>query len=171
MAKNNLYSDFKQEVKDIEKRVTSEITPHVNRLLKESVGRSLIDWYNDYDQKSYDRTYNFMKILDNTRTSGKGNILTLSVDSGSMQNYSGWNGKVYNNTYTIGKISEKYNGQKLNASIAFDFMFMNGEHGHGKWMKHQSIPPYMYVDRDIESGWYGQLDKLINNKLDKILGK
>ena len=62
---------------------------------------------------------------------------------------------------------------------AFDFMFMNGEHGHDKkgfegkhhWMMHRSLPPYMYVERDIESGFGGRLDKIINNRIEEILRK
>lgn len=50
-------------------------------------------------------------------------------------------------------------------------MFMNGEHGHGHWMMHRSIPPYMYVERDIESGFNGRLDKIINKRVDEILRK
>ena len=43
-------------------------------------------------------------------------------------------------------------------------MFMGGQHGYGQWMKHQSLPPYMYVERDIESGFGGRLDDIINKK-------
>lgn len=103
--------------------------------------------------QSYERTYNFMKILDSTRTRGKGNILRFSVDSGAMDSYVGWF------------------GQSLQPSTAFDYMFMDGEHGHGKWMMHQSLPPYMYVERDIESGFGGRLDKIVNNRIDQILRK
>ena len=56
-------------------------------------------------------------------------------------------------------------------STAFDYMFMDGEHGHGKWMMHQSLPPYMYVERDIESGFGGRLDKIINSRIEQILRK
>ena len=48
---------------------------------------------------------------------------------------------------------------------------MDGEHGHGKWMMYQSLPPYMYVERDIESGFGSRLDKIINNRIDQILRK
>ena len=111
-----------------------------------------------------------MNILNNTKTSGKGNLITMYVDSGSMGNYPGWNGYGYGNTYTIGK-SEKYSNQKLNASIAFDFMFMNGEHGHGKWQKKISTPPYLYVDAEINSGFGGKVYDIIDKKIEKILRK
>ncbi len=146
-------SDLNDKIRIIENHLAEEVAPEVNELLKESVRFSLIDWYNDYDPKSYERTYNFMKILDNTKTKGKGNRLTMTVDSGVMNSYPGfW-------------------GQKLQPSTAFDYMFMNGEHGHGRWMMHRSLPPYMYVERDIESGFGGQLDKIINKKIEEILRK
>lgn len=167
MANNGL-DDLIKKLDRIENHLSEEIAPEVNELLKESVRFSLIDWYNDYDPQDYQRTYNFMNILNNTRTIGKGNLITMYVDSGSMSNYPGWNGYGYGNSYTIGK-SEKYSNQKLNASIAFDFMFMNGEHGHGKWMMHQSLSPYMYVDADIRDGFGGRINKVINNKIEKIL--
>lgn len=141
------------KIRIIENHLAEEIAPQVNELLKESVRFSLIDWYNDYDPKSYERTYNFMKILDNTKTKGKGNRLTMRIDSGVMNNYPGfW-------------------GQTLQPSTAFDYMFMNGEHGHGRWMMHRSLSPYMYVERDIESGFGDRLDKIVNKKIEEILRK
>lgn len=145
--------DLIKKLDRIENHLAEEIAPDINKLLKESVRFSLVDWYNDYDPKSYKRTNNFMKILDSTRTSGRGNSLTMSIDSGSMDNYPGF-----------------YN-QKLQPSTAFDFMFMNGEHGHGKWMMHQSLPPYMYVDADINDGFGGRVNQVINNGIKRILNR
>lgn len=161
MAKNNLYGDFKKKLDRIQNHMAEEVAPQVNELLKESVRYSLIDWYNDYEPNMYKRTYNFMKILDSIRTSGKGNILTLSVDSSAMNPYQGFDEPPY----------KGYEKQLLNTGTAFDYMFMNGEHGHGHWMMHRSIPPYMYVERDIESGFNGRLDKIINKRVDEILRK
>ena len=80
MAKN-IYTDFKKKLDRIENHIAEEIAPQANELLKESVRYSLIDWYNDYTPQSYERTYNFMKILDSTKTRGRGNVLRFSVDS------------------------------------------------------------------------------------------
>ena len=113
MAKD-IYGDFKKKLDRIENHLAEEIAPQANELLKESVRFSLVDWYNDYTPQSYERTYNFMKILDNTKTRGKRNVLSFIVDSGSMNSYSG------------------FYGNSLQPSTAFDFMFMNGEHGHDK---------------------------------------
>ena len=152
MAKD-IYGDFKKKLDRIENHLAEEVAPQANELLKESVRFSLVDWYNDYTPQSYERTYNFMKILDNTKTRGERNILSFIVDSGSMDSYPG------------------FYGNSLQPSTAFDFMFMNGEHGHGKWMMHRSLPPYMYVERDIESGFGGRLDTIINNRIEEILRK
>lgn len=148
-----VFDDLTKKIKVIQNNLAEEVAPQVNELLKESVRYSLVDWYNDYEPIKYTRTYNFMNILDNTRTSGKGNILTMSIDSGLMGSYVGWF------------------GQNLSPSTAFDYMFMNGEHGHGQWMMHKSLPPYMYVERDIRSGWDGRLNKIVNNKIEQILRK
>lgn len=149
----NIYNDLKKKIDRIENHLAEEIAPQVNELLKESVRYALVDWYNDYTPKFYERTYNFMKILDNTKTSGRGNLLTMSIDSGSMNKYVGWF------------------GQSLQPSTAFDYMFIDGEHGHGKLKMSQSLPPYMYVEEDIESGFGGRLDRIINNRIEKILRK
>ena len=145
------FDDLIKELKRIDEHIAEEIAPEVNELLKESVRFSLVDWYNDYTPQSYERTYNFMKILDGTKTSGNGKTITMSVDSGSMNSYPGfW-------------------GNSLQPGTAFDFFFMNGEHGHGRWMMHRSIPPYMSVDADIADGFGGRINKVINNAVNKIL--
>lgn len=154
MAKNNLYSDFEKKMDWIKTHIAEEIAPQINKLLRESVSYSLIDWYNDYEPKKYKRTYNFMNTLNNTWTKGKGNLLTMIVDSGSMNAYPSFSG-----------------GKSVEPSKAFDFMFINGEHGHGRYMMHRSLPPYMYVDRDISTGWDGRASKIINKKMDEILRK
>lgn len=154
LAKNSLYSDFEKKMNRIKNHIAEEVAPQVNELLKESVTYSLIDWYNDYEPEVYQRTNNFMNILNNTWTSGKGNLLTMTVNSGSMNSYPSF-----------------FGGKSLEPSAAFDFMFMGGEHGHGKWMMHRSLPPYMYVDRDISTGWDGRLDKIVNKKIEEILRK
>lgn len=159
MAKNSLLADIEKKLDKIKNHIAEEVAPEVNKLFKESVSWSLIDWYNDYDPKMYQRTNNFMKVITSARTSGKGNILTMTVDSDSMSSYSGFDIPPY----------EGYKREPLSADAAFDFMFMNGEHGHGRWMMHRSLPPYMYVDRDVFTGWDGRLDKIVNNKIEQIL--
>ena len=148
---NSGLDDLIKKLDRIENHLGEEIAPAVNDLLKESVRRSLIDWYNDYEPESYKRTYNFMKILDNTKTSGRGNLITMTIDSGSMNYYPG------------------FANSALQPSTAFDFFFVKGEHGHGKWMMHQSIPPYIHVESDIYDGFGGRINKVINNTIEKIL--
>lgn len=117
----------------------------------------------DKDGNLVYRKYTGMRILESTRTSAKGNLLLMSVDSGNMHNYPGWTGiNLTNDGSAVGK-------NTLIANYAFDFMFMNGEHGHGRWMMHQSIPPYMYVEDDIYDGFGGRVNKVINKTIEKIL--
>ncbi len=150
MAKNDL-NDLIKKLDRVQNHLGEEIAPAVNELLNESVYRSLIDWYNDYDPEDYERTNNFMRILESTRTSAKGNLITMTVDSDSMNSYPG------------------FFNQSLQPSTAFDFMFMNGEHGHGHWMMHQSTPSYLYVESEIYSGFKGKVNKVINNTIERIL--
>lgn len=162
MAKNDL-NDLIKKLDRVQNHLGEEIAPAVNELLKESVYHSLINWYNDYNPEDYERTYNFMRILESTRTSAKGNVLLLSVDSGNMHNYHGWTGVYLRNDGSgVGK-------NRLTANYAFDFMFMNGEHGHGRWMMHQSTPPYLYVESEIYSGFKGKVNKVINSTIERIL--
>lgn len=173
MAKGDLTSMIMADVKKKEKQLAKKVAPEINQLFKESVHNSLIDWYSDYSPMTYERTNNFMKILDSTRTRCKGNILHFSVDSGAMDNYIGWAGYGWGNTYDATREDGKYsnkkgNHQKLNASLAFDYMFMNGEHGHGRWMMHQSTPPFEIIDRDFQSGFGGHVQKIIDNKAKEL---
>ena len=59
-------------------------------------------------------------------------------------------------------------GQPLNIATAFDYMFMNGEHGHGRWMMHQSIPPFEIVDKDFQNGFGGHVQKIIDRKAKEL---
>ena len=151
MAKD--LDDMIKKLNRIENHLAEEVTQDVERLFKVSVYQSLAKWYGDY-HSSYDNIYNLMLITESACASGKRNLLSLSVDSGYMSNYPGW-----------------YN-KELYASTAFDFMFMNGEHGHGRWQKAISSPsPYLYVDSQIQSGFDGKAYDIINKKISNILGK
>jgi hypothetical protein len=133
--------------------MAEECAQEVNELFKESVRYSIVDYYNDYDPLNYQRTYNFMNgVLDSARTSGKGNILTMSVNSGLMNSYPSWIG-----------------GKNLQPSTAFDFFFIKGEHGHGRWMMKRSLPPQMYVDADVSDGFGGRVYGIISKTIDRIL--
>ena len=146
--------DLNELISKLEKlnnNLAEEIAPEVNKLFKESVNISLVDWYNDYDPKVYKRTNNFMRSSNSAKTTGEGNILIMSVDSSPMSDYPGfW-------------------GQTLDADAAFDFFFMNGEHGHGKFMMHQSLPPYMAIESDISDGFGGRIDGIVDEKIRQIL--
>lgn len=149
MAKD--LNDLISKLEKLNNNLAEEIAPEVNKLLKESVNFSLVDWYNDYDPKVYKRTNNFMRSSNSAKTTGEGNTLIMSVDSSPMSDYPGfW-------------------GQTLDADAAFDFFFMNGEHGHGKYMMHQSLPPYMAIENDISDGFGGRIDDIITKKINEAL--
>lgn len=147
--------DLNELISKLEKlnnNLAEEIAPEVNKLLKESVNISLVDWYNDYDPKYYSRTNNFMRVSNTAKTTGEGNVLNMSVDSSSMDAYPGF-----------------FEGKNLEPDAAFDFFFMNGEHGHGIFMMHQSLPPYMVIESDISDGFGGRIDGIIDEKIRQIL--
>jgi hypothetical protein len=166
----NGLDDLIKKLDRLENHLAEEVAPEVNKLFKESVEYSLINYYNSYDPENYQRTFNFMNgVLDSARTSGKGNVLTMSVNSGLMDNYNGWSGNApFGSSYFINRKTSPGSNQ-LNASIAFDFFFMNGEHGHGRWWKKNSVPPYVHVNADIMSGFGKRVDKIMNNKIKQIL--
>ena len=159
MAKGDLASIIMTDVKKKEKQLAKEVAPEINQLFKESVYDSLIDWYSDYMPMEYVRTQNFMNVYNSAYTSANGTILTLQVDSSRMNDYPGFDRPPY----------PTYERQSLKAKTAFDFIFMNGEHGHGRWMMHQSISPFDRVDRDFRSGFGGRVQKIIDKRAKKIL--
>ena len=151
MAKGDLMSMILKDVKTAEKQLAKEVTPEINELFKDSVAKSLLAWYSDYTPRDYIRTNNFMDVYRTANTTVNNNVLTMTVDHSMMFDYPGW-----------GKTS-------LSSDTAFDFMFMNGEHGHGHWMMYQSTPPFEVIDRDFQSGFGGRVQKIIDNKARKIL--
>lgn len=150
MAKGDLTRMVLENYKQKEQQLAKDAAPEINKLFKESVYDSLIDWYSDYTPFYYSRTNNFMNVFQSARTIVNGNLLTMQVDSNLMMDYEGWF------------------GQTLNADTAFDYMFMRGEHGHGRWMMYQSIQPFYRVSRDFESGFGGRVQKIINDKAKKL---
>lgn len=151
MSKINV-SEWEKKLNRIENHIAEEMAPQVNNLLKKSVQFHLSEWYNDYSPHVYQRTNNFMRVMDSVRTSGKGKLLTMTVDSGYMNTYPSYD-------------EEKF----LQPSAAFDFMFMDGEHGHGFLMAHRSTPPFEDIDDDICSGFNGRANTVCNNALERIL--
>ena len=160
MIKKGKLTDFiLKDVKQVEKQLAKEVAPEINKLFKESVYDSLIQWYSEYSPNIYQRTNNFMNVYKSANTLCRGNILTMRVDSSLMNDYLGFDIPPY----------PSYERQTLYANTALDFMFMNGEHGHGRWMMHQSIPPFDRVDKDFRNGFGGKVQKIINGKAKEIL--
>ena len=142
-----------KKLDNIDHDVAKEITPEVDQLFKQSVHSAILNFYNSYQPEDYIRTYNFESILSTTKSFVSGNIITLSVDNNSMNDYPGWFHK------------------SLDKDSAYHFMFMNGEHGHGIFNMAYSIPPYDLIDADIQSMFNGKGKKLMENAQKKILNK
>lgn len=145
------FNDWEKRLKRIEKNLANEVAPKIRDVFKETVSTSLTDWYADYSRRLYKRTFNFLSVLDSVKVKGNGNLLSLSVDSGYMSSYPG------------------FRGQSLQPSTAFDYMFINGEHGHGDLCMHVSFPPYSYIDNAIQHKFEGRTDHIIDDVVGRIL--
>lgn len=161
MANGKLSAMVLKDINKLEKNLAKECAPKINKLFKESLNFAMVDWYNDYDPKRYNRTYNFMKVLNTAQTTGSGTTITMRVDSSAMSDYQGFDEPPYRG----------YEKMSLNAGIAFDFFFRDGEHGHGNWMMHRSIPPFMTVDRDVDDGFGNRVQDIISATMGSLLTK
>ena len=83
----------------------------------------------------------------------------MQVDSSMMNYYPGFEIPPY----------PTYERHALSPKTAFDFMFISGMHGYGRWMMKQSVPPFFNVEQSINNGFNGMVQKIINDKLRKIL--
>ena len=137
---NQLIQDVNKSVQTAFKKSVSEI----KRLFEKSVYDSIMDFYSSYSPTDYRRTYNLPNISDSTFVTANSNGFFLSVDSGTMNDYPGWTGN-----------------NPLAADDAFSMMFLGGEHGHGRWNMATSTAPFLWVDRDIQSGFGGQIQNII----------
>ena len=158
MGKNGSFDELIKKAEKINKQLAKEVAPEINKLFKESVYDSLIQSYSEYSPNMYQRTNNFMNIYNSAYTHANGNILTMHVDSSKMNDYPGFDIPPY----------PTYERQTLSADTAFDYMFTNGEHGHGRWMMYQSIPPFDRVDKDFRNGFGGRVQKIIDNKAKEL---
>lgn len=161
MANGKLSAMVLKDINKLEKNLAKECAPKINKLFKKSLNFAMANWYNDYDPKKYNRTYNFMKVLNTAKTTGSGTTITMQADSSSMSDYQGFDEPPY----------KGYEKEPLAASLAFDFFFMNGEHGHGNWMMHKSIPPFMTVDRDVDDGFGNRVQDIISATMGNLLTK
>ncbi len=153
------FSEIMKKLDNLQKNIGKEVAPEINKLLKQSVHGALSNFYNGYSPNMYHTTYNLYNITNSAQTTGSGDILTLRVDSSTLSEYPGFEVSPY----------PSYERKPLYVDDAFDFMFMSGEHGHGRWNMANSIPPYTLVNRDIQSGFDGEAQKIINRKAKELL--
>lgn len=140
------------DLKKVESNLAQAVAPEINELFKQAVYGSLIKWYSDSSPDMYKRTYNFYSVYRTATTTGKGKTLIMQADSSLMNDYPGFK-------------------SPLDADVGFDYMFMNGEHGHGRWQKAITSPPFDYVKKEIENGFGGQAQEIINRKVKELLMK
>ena len=159
LRKADLTSMIMADVKKKESQLAKEIVPEINKQFKFSLYDSLVEWYRDYNPSMYERTNNFLCIYETAKTTSNGNILMMQVDSSMMNYYPGFEIPPY----------PTYERHALSPKTAFDFMFISGMHGYGRWMMKQSVPPFFNVEQSINNGFNGMVQKIINDKLRKIL--
>ena len=133
MGLDNFYNNIKNfinntKVDDIANEIAEELQPKAKEKLDEAINH----FYSTRPSGlKYDPTYNFAKIDINVSSDGNGEI-DSTIHNNNMGAYPG------------------YWGVQLNPDTAFDFMFENGEHGHGKYYKGSSDPtPAAYFDNNI----------------------
>ena len=81
MGKNGSFDELIKKAEKINKQLAKEVAPEINKLFKESVYDSLIQWYSEYSPNMYQRTNNFMNVYNSAYTHENRNILTMHVES------------------------------------------------------------------------------------------
>ena len=124
--------------------IAKELEPEFKRIVSDA-----IDGFYFYPQgQVYNRTGNFDSAKNSTKVYASGTSIIIHVGEETMSSYLGAYGK------------------PLDPSTAFDFFYMQGEHGHG-WMNiGYSYPPYQYVESQLNSA---KIDRLIQNAVGKVI--
>lgn len=143
--------DLQKKLQNLNKNLGSKCAPKFKPLFRESVGKAIGHFYSDYQPKEYDRTYNFLRTINTAKTTGIGNTITMTVDSSAMSAYPG------------------YFGTPLSPDSAFDYFYLEGEHGHGQYLAAVTDPPDMFVDIDVDDGFGGQAEQIIYDVIDSML--
>ena len=151
MGNPSLEKMILQKYQNVADHIAEKIAPEVNQLFKESVEKSLINYYDSYSPDWYKRTNNFMSVGESSTTTGKGNVIEMYVDHSPMHDYPGFNGK-----------------KPLPSADAFDMFFDYGNHGHGYWLKAISTPPQQLGQKDIDSGFNGKIQKILRDTFKNI---
>lgn len=145
-----ILDDLLNKLDRVQKEVPKRVLPKIEPMMKLSLNQAMADWYGSYEGV-YQRTGNFISVAHNPIISYGSDSITMTVSSDTMHDYPG----IYS---------------PLGADTAFAFMYMHGEHGHGRFQAAVSVPPDMLVSRDVESGFNGQVQALANAEVAKILG-
>lgn len=135
------------------KNIGTVIAPRLDAPFKSSLDKALHNYYGSYSPTFYDRTGNFMNVESSAKAIGAGNSVTLIASSDGMSPYPRW-----------------FSPTPFDASSAFGAFFQNGQHGGGRFLMATSTPPETLVDKDVQSGFNGQLGSIVDSTLSSILG-
>lgn len=145
---NQIMEDFNKKIVTSIPLITSQIALDLEPKFKEIVSTAIDGFYMNAQPKVYNRTGNFDNMKNSVKVSSTPRSIIIEVGEDTMSDYPG----MYN--------------QSLDASTAFDYFYMNGEHGHGKWCIGYSYPPDEYVESQLNSA---EIDNIIGNSIDKVL--
>ena len=145
---NDIMNEYKNKVIQSIPKMTQQIAIDLEPQFKEIVSTAIDGFYMNAQPKMYDRTGNFDSIKDSVKVSASRNEVTIHVGEENMSSYPGMF------------------GQALDSSTAFDYFYLNGEHGHGKWNIGYSYPPFQYVEDKLNSI---EVQNVISNSVQKIL--
>lgn len=143
---NEIMADFKKKIEDVIPTIPPKIATDLEPEFKKIISTAIDGFYYFPQGKFYKRTGNFNSVKDSVRVYGTSSSLVIYVGEDTMSSYPG----MFN--------------QPLDASTAFDYFYMNGEHGHGKWNIGYSYSPDKYVEDQS-----GYIETLIGNSIGEIL--
>lgn len=147
---DNLIKVLTEFPDELTKRLVDKLKPLFDEKLHEVVE----SYYGDYEsqsKKKYIRTYNFM---NSAKSSWSVNGSNIHIEIGEdMNSYPGfpW-------------------GRPLDADVAWEYNFEEGEHGHGKYLKAITKPsPHETMQTYVDNNFDGKLIELLLQTANEII--
>lgn len=144
MTNTNL-DDLISGLNRVSGHMAEEIKEDANCCFGKAVVTAILNFYSDYTPKQYQRTYNFKNIINSAQTVARKNKLIFNVNTDQMDDYA-----------------------TVTADFVFDNSFLHGIHGNSKIFVSQ-VTPYEYVQRNIKSGFDGEIDNAFDKALKRLL--
>lgn len=148
----NPFYEKAKKLREAPNKICNIAIPKLQPDAEQSLKRAINNFYGFCGSTMYSRTGNFRNWTATLSHIGDGNC-RLILDNDGMNSYPS----------IIG-------GNPLTQEGAMKLMFKGGEHGHGRFQAGISTPPHDLVERDIQSGFDGQLSIYINQAIDQVLG-